>query len=126
MARSRSASRKSTKKCSSRKVAVKSHRHGSKKVKAMCRKSPKSRSRSRSPSRRTRSRGSRGSGKRTISFVTKDGRKVTFKSAGRRRKTSRPKTAYQKFVSKFSKQHPEIPGGPKLIKAAAKEWNSTN
>jgi hypothetical protein len=118
MARSRSTSRKSTKKCSSRQVAVKSHRHGSKKVKAMCRKSPKSRSRS--PSRRTRS---RGSGKRTITFVTKEGRKVTFKSAGRRRKTSRPMTKYQKFVKSFAQKHPEIPGGPKLIKAAAKEWN---
>lgn len=34
-------SRKSTKKCSRGRVAVKSHMHGSKKVKSMCRKSPK-------------------------------------------------------------------------------------
>lgn len=34
-------SRKSTKKCSRGQIAVKSHMHGSKKVKSICRKSPK-------------------------------------------------------------------------------------
>jgi hypothetical protein len=123
MARSRkiqSRSRKSTKKCSRGRVAVKSHRHGSRTVPALCRKKSKSRSRSRSKSRSSVKR----SGARKVTIHKKDGTVVTFMSRGRRRKTSRPKTAYQKFVSKFSKQHPEIPGGPKLIKAAAKAWGS--
>lgn len=119
MARSRSTSRKSTKKCSRGRVAVKAHVHGSRKVKSMCRKSPKksrSRSKSRSPKK------SRG---KKVSFMTKQGRvSFTVRPAGSKKSKRKP-TKYQLFVKKFRKQHPEIPGGPKLITAAAKAWNKT-
>jgi len=91
MVKSRSGSRKSTKRCKRTQVAVKAHVHGSKKVKSMCRKSPRKQSRKSREDERLaaevrglKSRGKKSRGKKSRSPAKSRGKKSHSKKSSKK------------------------------------------